>query len=660
MIVTVRGPGEAEVSVHVPRPFARIGSDRFAEVCLPQGKLLPCNLYLHATASGIYCLGLSESAPHGWLTPHTRAEIGPYRIKAVFDDEGPAPAPGATDPRKKGLSGAPGPLLNVCERSGRRRAVELAIDRTLTVVGRRAPCMFRMVHGTVSRVHCVLYWSGEALWAIDLLSANGTLLDREAIDAAVWNAGKTLSLGDFRLYHVDRSEGRQPPQFLKLPAPHAALPAPAKPPTPRVRRRVPKWRSDVTESPQSGKTHQLPALRETRGASIAKRRAQNESPPDDATRREMIIGDTPSDAAVIEPAPLNAASGPKPCPSRELRLERNAAADSLGEIAPVIREQHLAASKGSSSVDHAQSDLETTEGERLLLQALRALAASIPAANSNDGELPPALVQALLAMVQQAILQAQAAGQVSGEALSLPGDERRLAIAADVTENSARLLEQELSMVSLTLVKARQTAETGLAASQIDRLIGAIEGLEDRLVRLVAAGQDRPTAALEGPVSAMIASAARLESRSGETRAPAAPTPTGDIDAPAPPQHLAAQSDFTELAESVAFQRTQPANDYQATEHPTAVERVRIDSESPAEAAPGPRLDDELLSRLMNFKTRQDTDIRRRKIIWTAAAAAAMLLIIVATGAAKLLFGGPTHDAQASEHAPPTFAEVLK
>ena len=681
MIVTVRGPGDAEVSVRVPRPFARIGSDRYAEVCLPQGKLLPCNLYLHATDSGIYCLGLSESAPHGWLTPHTRAEIGPYRIKAVFDDEGPAPVVGAADPRKKGLSATPAPLLKVCERSGRRQAVELAIDRTLTVVGRRAPCMFRMVHGTVSRVHCVLYWSGDALWAIDLLSANGTLLDRDAIDAAVWNAGQTLSLGDFRLCHGDTSEQRQPPQFLKLPAPQAALPAPSKPLAPRVRGRVPKWRSDVTEPPQSGPTHQLPAKRETRGTSLVRRRTGNESTPDDATRRETTIGDTPSDADATDlsrlgPSLLHAASGLEPCSAPALRLEQSAApavaaADSHAEIAPAGHEQRLAASKGSLLVDHAQSGLGTTEGERQLLQALRALAASIPAANSTEGELPPSLVQALLAMVQQAISQARQADQVAGDAISLPAAERRLAIAGDATESPARLLEQELSMVSLTLVKARQSAETGLAASQIDRLIGAIEGLDDHLVRLVAAGHDRPAASLEGPVSAMIASAAGLlESRSGEIRTLAAPTLTTDINAAAPQQRLAPQIDFVERAESPASPRTQPAQDRRttdslatdrhATDYQAAVERPKVNRESPAEAAPSSRLDDELLSRLMNFKTRQDSDIRRRKIVWTSAAAAAILLIIVGAGAAKLLFGGPAHDAQASEHAPPAFAEILK
>ena len=664
MIVTVRGPGDAEVSVRVPRPFARIGSDRYAEVCLPQGKLLPCNLYLHATDSGIYCLGLSESAPHGWLTPHTRAEIGPYRIKAVFDDEGPVPEVGAADPRKKSLPATPAPLLKVCERSGRRQAVELAIDRTLTVVGRRAPCMFRMVHGTVSRVHCVLYWSGDALWAIDLLSANGTLLDRDAIDAAVWNAGQTLSLGDFRLYHLDPSEQRQPPQFLKLPAPQAALPAPSKPLAPRVRGRVPKWRSDVTESPQSGPTHQLPAKRETRGTSLVRRRTGNESTPDDATRRETTIGDTPSDADATDlsrlgPSLLHAASGLEPCSAPALRLEQSAApavaaADSHAEIAPAGHEQRLAASKGSLLVDHAQSDLGTTEGERQLLQALRALAASIPAANSTEGELPPSLVQALLAMVQQAISQARQADQVAGDAISLPAAERRLAIAGDATESPARLLEQELSMVSLTLVKARQSAETGLAASQIDRLIGAIEGLEDHLVRLVAAGHDRPAASLEGPVSAMIASAARLESRSGELRTLAPPTPVYD-EVAAGPQDLAAQTDFVARAESVASPRTQPVEDRRTT-----FDGPRVKSESPAEAAPSSRLDDELLSRLMNFKTKQDSDIRRRKIVWTSAAAAAILLIIVGAGAAKLLFSGSAHDAQASEHAPPAFAEILK
>ena len=207
MIVTVRGPGDAGFSVHVRQPFARIGCGRFAEVRLPLASLSACHLYLHATDAGIYCLGLSDSAPSGWLTPQAAAAIGPYRIKAAFDDEGP-PAAEAVDPRKKGLASGPAPRLKIRQRGSKSRPFEFCLDRPLTVIGRSFPSTLRIAHASVSPVHSALYWNGESMWVIDLFGDRPTLLGRAPLDASLWRPGQTLALGDFQIRYVGPPRSR--------------------------------------------------------------------------------------------------------------------------------------------------------------------------------------------------------------------------------------------------------------------------------------------------------------------------------------------------------------------------------------------------------------------------------------------------------------------
>lgn len=635
MIVTVRGPGDAEVSVRVPQPFARIGSDRYAEVCLPQGDLLPCNLYLHATANGIFCLGLSESAPNGWLTPHTRAEIGPYRIKAVFDDEGPAPSAELDDLRKKRLSPGAAPQLKIRDRSGNREVVELAIDRPLTLVGRRTPSSLRMTHRTVSRVHCVLYWSGDSLWAIDLLSANGTLLDKRPIEAAPWSAGQKLILGDFRIHYAETNGQHQSPPFPKLASTETGSGASRS--AGRRRSRAAKRREKVSAPRPPVKSVRKPA--DSLAMPTGERRdskvdAPQTGPPADLPERVRPVN---GDLAAPSDAPLKLANG-------ELAASESAIA---------CREQHLVRAETPDAANPAQSDRETTESERQLLEALRMLAACNPDLGAADGELPPALVQALLAMVQQALWRANRAKLAEAKPACLPGIEQRLAIGRD-SSNPAALLEDELSLVSLTLVKARRSVETGLelAAPNVERLIGAIEGLEKHILQLVQATQDRGASNDSTPQLAAPTAGPALDDRTPEI-CPEAPS-LGDS---------AALTDFTGGKQPGGVARTEQSRSeppLSAAENEPALRPANRTAVSPPFAPASPLLDDAMLSRLVSFKTKQDFDIRQRRIFWTATAAVAVFLILAATGVAKFFLSNPAPEGHASQYSLQEFAKVME
>lgn len=687
MIVTVHGPGDAEVSVRVPQPFARIGSDRYAEVCLPQGDLLPCNLYLHATANGIYCLGLSESAPNGWLTPHTRAEIGPYRIKAVFDDEGAALSPELDDLRKKRLPPGAAPRLKIRDRSGNREVVELAIDRPLTLVGRRTPSSLRMTHRTVSRVHCVLYWSGDSLWTIDLLSANGTLLDKTPIEAALWSAGQKLILGDFRIHYAGMSDRHQSPPFPKLASTETGAGATRS--AGRRRGRAAKRREKVSAPRSPVKSASKPA--DTLAKPPGERRdskvdtPQIEPPADLPVRVSPVNGDLAArkgnlvttagvreqSSAREERTVISLSLRVPPSAPAEAPAEFDAPADAAPTDAPnkladgefavsgsaiACRGQNLLRAETPVAAKPAQSDRETTESERQLLEALRMLAACNPDLGAADGELPPALVQALLAMVQQALWRANRAKLADAEPACLPGIEQRLAIGG-ASSNPAALLEQELSLVSLTLVQARQSADTGFgaAAPNVERLIGAIEGLEKHVAQLVQATQDRRAPIESAPrlaAPAPAAAATALEDRTPEVRA-AEPLP---CDAAAPSAFVGGKRpDGGEEAERVGLEPPLPAEENQ----PALQSTIRAAVSPPFAPAP-PLLDDAMLTRLVSFKTKQDFDIRRRRIFWTATAAVAVVLIVAVTGAAKFLMSEPAHEGHASQYSLQEFAKVIE
>ena len=674
MIVTVRGPGDAEISVHVPRAFARIGSDRYAEVCLPQGDLLPCNLYLHATATGIYCLGLSESAPSGWLTAHTRAEIGPYRIKAVFDDEGPPPSTEQDDLRKKSLPSGAAPRLEIRDRSGNREAVELAIDRPLTLVGRRTPSSLRMTSRTVSRVHCVLYWSGDTLWAIDLLSANGTLIDKTAIEAAPWSAGQKLTLGDFRLHYAGSNDQNQTQPFPKLAAAETGAGRRRRHRTTKRRGKVSVSRSSVESQGKPADTHAKP-LCERHDSKVDTPRIEptanllegvNAASSDLAARMGALV----TRAGAVREQPIApdertvislSLRAPQGAPA-ELPVHFDAPIDAVdaktaaGESNIGRRQQLIVATEEPAPAKPAQSDRETTESERQLLDALRMLAACNPDLDAADGELPPALVQALLAMVQQALSRANRSKPADAEPTCLPGIEQRLAIGG-ASSNPAALLEQELSLVSLTLVKARQSADTGFgaAAPNIERLIGAIEGLEKHVAQLVQATQDRrapieSAAHLAAPAPA--AAAPVLEDRAPEVHVAAAlpggaVAPTGSV--------CGKQPDGGEEAERLGLEPPPPAEENQPALQPAIRAAV-----SPPFAPASPLLDDAMLTRLVSFKTKQDFDIRRRRVFWTASAAVAVVLIVAVTGAAKFFWSEPAHEEHASQYSLQEFAKVME
>ncbi|MEX2120690.1 MAG: FHA domain-containing protein [Pirellulales bacterium] len=190
------------LAAEVDKPFARLGSHTDAELVLPESRFPPVSLYLHGAGERIYCLALQSPhtagpLPSGWLARRKFARLGKYRVMADLDDA-PLPAGRPADP----LGAAPRMLV---EKDRGRRPATARLASPLTLVGRGARCRIRLSHPTVATYHCVLFWDGQCLWAVNLLSANGTRLNGRWIDSSRVLPGETLSLGEVRLTYLDEN-----------------------------------------------------------------------------------------------------------------------------------------------------------------------------------------------------------------------------------------------------------------------------------------------------------------------------------------------------------------------------------------------------------------------------------------------------------------------
>jgi hypothetical protein len=208
MVITVEGP-YGRFCATIEKPFARIGAHGSSEVVLSHKDVPPRSVYLHATDAGVFYVHLTatdadrEEDRCGWLAPDQIIEVGPYRLAAQLTD-GPAktevPPPDFETPDDV----VPYPLLLIVR--GGRPVAHFPLRRPLTVVGRGRRSTLPLPDVRISSVHCVLYREGYKLWAIDLLSSNGTLLNGLPLEAARVAPGESLVVGDMELVYMRSQE----------------------------------------------------------------------------------------------------------------------------------------------------------------------------------------------------------------------------------------------------------------------------------------------------------------------------------------------------------------------------------------------------------------------------------------------------------------------
>jgi hypothetical protein len=211
--LSVRDPNGVVKSIQLAKPFARIGSDYRSDVVLEEGNVPSRAVYLHATEEGVYFRRLvpreQGDASSGWLGAGQSLRIGGYRVTASLagQDQRGHPLP---DLRRCRYPADESPRIRIQRVGLKGPAVEHTCRRPLTIVGRSRPSAIRLKRPLVSRCHCILFWDRRDLWVVDLLSANGTLLDGSPIDCQRVLPDQVLQLGEIQITYLGVGEGGLP------------------------------------------------------------------------------------------------------------------------------------------------------------------------------------------------------------------------------------------------------------------------------------------------------------------------------------------------------------------------------------------------------------------------------------------------------------------
>jgi len=196
--ITVEGP-EGRFCVKVEKPFARIGHHESSEVVLPNKDAPHRGVYLHATEAGVFYVHLTSSpskngrGSQGWLAKGQILTVGQYRITVQLNGQA---KPDAPLPDFEGRDSVPPhPVLTVVDHG--KTVARHPLRRRFSVVGRDQHSTLRLADSQISTSHCVLYREEDKLWAIDLLSSNGTSIAGQPLESALVAPGQSLSLGDY-------------------------------------------------------------------------------------------------------------------------------------------------------------------------------------------------------------------------------------------------------------------------------------------------------------------------------------------------------------------------------------------------------------------------------------------------------------------------------
>ncbi|MCA9262399.1 MAG: FHA domain-containing protein [Planctomycetales bacterium] len=191
--VRIRHQGKVREEI-VRQPYAILGAHPNAHVRLPRAEGIGTRcLYLHVTPLRLcyFFLNRNRNPSHGDLPSGEWLQVGEYEISAETINNGCQLEYQATLPEKM-------PRITIqCD----GKEMGLRLRSNLTVIGRRRPATLRIHHQSVSTCHCVLYWDGGKLWAVDLLSRRGTLQGKQAIECDVVRG--ELALASARIQLVE-------------------------------------------------------------------------------------------------------------------------------------------------------------------------------------------------------------------------------------------------------------------------------------------------------------------------------------------------------------------------------------------------------------------------------------------------------------------------
>ena len=185
------------------RPSLMIGRAQECDLRLQHAEVSRQHAYLQIVNGHVYCADLGSgtgthwpqaSRHHGPVDFGEPISIGPYSLTIE-----PAPQYGtfeaSSDSDEPDSVTTDGMFLDF--REGNNEPRRWPATRDVTLIGSGACAKVKLVHSTVSKMHCAVVRAGQALWVVDLLSEDGTIVNGELCSTRRLESGDELRIGCF-------------------------------------------------------------------------------------------------------------------------------------------------------------------------------------------------------------------------------------------------------------------------------------------------------------------------------------------------------------------------------------------------------------------------------------------------------------------------------
>jgi hypothetical protein len=216
LIVDLTGP-EGSSTIHLDKPFARVGRCPSADVVLAPKHAGACVAYIHATDDAIYVCSLGRSEEillnPKRIRPGAGIRIGPYRLSVRLAETPSAPPKNGN--RRDTTSVEARSACRLTFSSDERGAAVHSLQGLFAVAGREPPANVLLAHDDVARVQWVLHRSKGRLWIVNLSTLSEGGLDGLGSDVISLASGERVRLGKHWLSYSDGSAADVAPMSSK-------------------------------------------------------------------------------------------------------------------------------------------------------------------------------------------------------------------------------------------------------------------------------------------------------------------------------------------------------------------------------------------------------------------------------------------------------------
>lgn len=209
----------------IRRPSVLIGRGHRCDISLQDPTVSYRHAYLQLLDRQLFCFDLasrtgtfchSDRHRSGPLALGEEIYVGPYSLVMSIEEPNdgeesdvtpPSPdaAPPGSDRHEDRPAASPADETAATSDTvlkflnGSPRPEPLALNRSVTLIGKSRRCRITLADDSVSRVHCSIVRTRTGVWVVDLLGKGGTLVGGEPVERAPLSAGDELTVGRFRM-----------------------------------------------------------------------------------------------------------------------------------------------------------------------------------------------------------------------------------------------------------------------------------------------------------------------------------------------------------------------------------------------------------------------------------------------------------------------------